>query len=468
MWNWLSRLFGAKKKPGEFAFGRDEFLGGDLVWSLSQMVLGMLLNGSTGAGKTVRCLLMLLVRLLQLRLSQEDDEQWGGLFLDPKQSFAARLTGLIKYAGFGDELDVLDEHHQITINPFMSGLSGAKIAEMIVKSLAAGKAMSQGSGSFYYESRATALLGDLNDVVLCAARPCLKLVGEMADTLSIGGAVNSSDPRATEALRRIKIFMAGEEKERRMVLDSVQNYLAPYRHAPWKNIFWEPGQFNLDAIRDEGRLLVVSFSPNKVNHLNSGLFLLKTLFYSVIMDRMTTGFAGNKTRVCFFVCDEFQQVVSGGGSDADFLAVRREARCAPIVAFQQLSQLRSVIPNEWETVVGLLNIKIFLRQSDVDTAMFAEKLCGFVELPIDAVTKAPDAWRLFYQESSRTTTRQLQPRVPAEYFRSLPDGDAVIVSDRVEIAWFPAAGMTAQEEKSWRKSHWPRRPRLLHPRDFRQ
>ena len=100
--------------------------------------------------------------------------------------------------------------------------------------------------------------------------------------------------------------------------------------------------------------------------------------------------------------------------------------------------------------------------------MFAEKLCGFIELPIDAVTRAPDAWRIFYQESSRTTTKQLQPRVPAEYFRSLPDGDAIIVGDRVEMAWFPAAGMSRAEEIAWRKKHWPRRPRLLHPRDFRR
>lgn len=464
LWNWW---FNAKKKPDAFAFGRDAFLGRELMWSLSKIMLGVLINGSTGAGKTLRALLPLLVRLLQLRLSQEDDEKWGGLFLDPKQSFAAKLIGLIRYAGFGDELYVLDEHHQITINPFLSGLSAQKIAEFIVKSLHAGKAMSLGSGAAYYESRATALFGDINEVVLCATRPCLRLVGEMVDTLILGGTITSHDLRAAEALRRIKIFMAGEEKERRMVLDSLQNYLAPFRAMPWKNIFWEPGPFNLDGIRDEGRLVVASFSPNKVNHLNSGLYLLKTLFYSVIMDRMTTGFSGNKTRVCVFGCDEFQQVASGG-NDADFLAVRREARCAPIFCFQQLSQIRSVLPTEWETVIGLLNIKIFLRQSDVDTAMFAEKLCGFVEEKVDAVTSAPDAWQVFRQETSRTTTRQLRPRVPAEYFRSLPDGDGVVVSDRVEIAWFPAAGMTPKEEKSWRKSHWPRRPRLLHPRDFRQ
>ena len=466
MWNWLLRLFGAKKKQSEFMAARDEFLGHPVRWTLSKLLLGVLVSGSTGSGKTRRVLLSLLMRLLELRWRQDETERWGGLFLDPKQSFAQLLIDIVRYAEFGDDLIVLSESEQVTINPLLSGLSAPKIAEMIVRSLAAGKALSQGSGGFYYESRSLSLLGDLIDVALCAARPCLRLVGEMVDTLILGGTISSPDPRAAEALRRIKIFAAGEEKERRMVLDSVSNYLAPYRHQPWRSIFWEYGPFTLDTIRDEGKMLVAAFSPNKVNHLSSGLFLLKTLFYSVIMDRMTTGFRGDKKRVCLMVIDEFQQV-SSGGVDADFLAIRREAKCAPIFCFQQLSQVRSTLPTEWESVTGLLNTKIFLRQSDPDTAAFAEKLCGFVELPIDAVTKAPDAWRLFYQESSRTTTRQLHPRVPAEYFRSLPDGDAIIVDDRVRIAWFPAPGMSEAEEMTWRKKHWPHRRRLLHPREFR-
>lgn len=469
MMAWLSQWwFGTKKKTDEFVLGHDDFQGGGLVWSLAQLVMGLLINGSTGSGKTRRVLVPLVMQLLDLRQDQSSEERWGALFVDPKQSFAELLIKLIEYVGFDDQLDVLSESSQITINPLLSGLSGPKVAEMIVRSLHAGRPMSMGSGAAYYESRAAVVLGDLITVAMEAKRPCLKLVGEMADALVLGGTVSSSSPGAAEALRRISIFAQGEEKEKKMVLDSVQNYLAPYRAMPWKKIFWEPGPFHLDAIRDEGRLLVVSFSPNKVNHLNSGLFLLKTLFYSAIMDRMTVGFSGNKERVCLLVIDEFQQVASGGGSDADFLAVRREAKCAPIFCFQQLSQVRTVLPLEWETVIGLLNYKIFLRQSDPDTAAFAEKLCGFVELAVDAVTRAPDAWRLFYQESSRTTTRQLQPRVPAEYLRSLPDGDAIVVGDRVEMAWFPSAGMTVEEEKVWRKKQAPRRPRLLHPRDFRQ
>jgi len=388
------------------------------------------------------------------------------LIVDPKLSCAERLTGLFRYVGFDDDLIVLNENEQTTINPLLSGLSGAKLAEMIVRARHAGKPMTVSSGSAHYESLEQDLLGNLITVSMTTRRPCLRQVGEMLDALSQDRPLSAPDPGAAEALQRIHIFMQAEEKERRQVLTGILKHLAPYREKPWRNIFWEPGPFTLDTIRDEGKIIVAAFSPNKVNHLSSGLFLLKTLFYSVIMDRMTTGFVGNKTRLCLLLIDEFHQVVSGGG-DADFLSVRREARCCPVFACQQIGQLETVIPNEWKNVLGLLSTKIFLRQDDIDTALYAERLSGFVEESVDAVTRAPDAWRLFYQESSRTTTRQLQPRVPAEYFRSLPDGDAIIIGDQVEMAWFPAAGMSKAEEIQWRKKKWPHRPRLLDPRNFR-
>lgn len=455
------------KNGEEFTFGRDNFLGNGLSWSIDRLPLGICVTGGTGSGKTNRIFLPLFKELLELRLRQDEEMKWGGVFIDPKLSFARRLVELIHRFGLEDELYILSENRAVTINPFLSGLSGPKIAEMLVKSLAAGKPMSQGSGAFYYESRSVALLGQLSTVALFASRPCLRLVSDMADQLTCGGSLDSSDPRAAEALRRIEVFANSDEGEKKKVLDSLQNYLDVFRNDPWRSIFFEYGPFTLDTVRDEGKMIVAAFSPNKVNNLNSGLFLLKELWYATIMDRMDDNFTGNRQRFCLHVCDEFQQV-AGGSSDANFFAVRREARACPIVAFQQISQLRTVIPSEWESVLGLLTTKIFLRQSDVDTAAFAEKLGGYTEDSVDAVTKTPDSMNLFYSESSRTTTRQLHPRIPAEYFLQLPDGDAIIINDRRHMAWFPAYGMTDEEEVALRNKKWPDRPGLLHPAEFRE
>jgi type IV secretory pathway TraG/TraD family ATPase VirD4 len=451
----------------EFTFGCDNVLGNVQSCDILDYLTGVVAVGNTGSGKTNRIFLPLTSSLVDLRARQNDENRWGAVVLDPKLSFARRLVDLFRRAGIEDEVHLLSEKPSVTINPLLSGLSGQKIAEFVIKSLHAGKPISVGSGSAYYESRAAALLGNIFTVVLGAARPCLRLASEMVDVLTLGGTLSSPNPKAADALKRIELFARGEEKEKKMVLDSVQNYLDVFRVDPWRSIFFEYGPFTLDKVRDEGKIVIAAFSPNRVNNLSSGLFLLKMLWYSVVMERLSSDFVGNKERVCLYLVDEFQSVASGS-SDADFLAVRREARCAPIFAFQQISQLETVLPLEWRNVLGLLTTKIFLRQSDPDTCFYAEKLGGFLEETVDAVTKTPDSMNLFYSESSRTTTRQLRPRIPAEYFFSLPDGDAVVINDKRQIAWFPAYGMTPQQEKNWRNKKWPERPQLVHPSDFRQ
>jgi type IV secretory pathway TraG/TraD family ATPase VirD4 len=455
------------KNHEEFTFGCDNFLGGGMPWELDQLPLGILVNGSTGSGKTNRIFLPLFQELLNLRLRQNSENSWGAVVIDPKLSFARRLIDLIRRARLEDEMYLLSESQSVTINPLLSGLSGQKIAEFIVKSLLAGRPVSVGSGAAYYESRALSLLGNIITVAQQASQPCLRLVSQMVDTLTLGGTLDSDHPKAEDALKRIEVFIQGEEREKKMVLDSIQNHLDIFRVDPWRSIFFEYGPFNLDKVRDEGKIVMAAFSPNRVNNLSSGLFLLKMLWYSVVMERLSTDFSGNKERLCLFMIDEFQSVASGS-SDSDFLAVRREARCAPVFAFQQLSQLETLLPLEWKNVVGLLTTKIFLRQSDPDTCYYAEKLGGFLEENVESVTKTPDNMNLFHAEVSRTTTRQLKPRIMADYFFSLPDGDAVIINDKRQIAWFPAYGMTKEQEGDWRNKKWPERPQLVHPRDFRQ
>jgi hypothetical protein len=451
----------------EFYFGRDNFLGQKMIWGIDRLTRGIVVTGGTGAGKTNRVFLPLFEELLDLRLRQDEESRLGGVLIDPKLSFAARVINLLILAGLEDELYIISENKAVTINPLLSGLSGRKIAEFIVRSLVAGKPVAASAGANYYESRALALLGYIITVALFASRPCLRLVAQMVDALSGGAMLESDNPAAKDALQRIHIFMQGEEKEKRMVLDSIQNYLDVFRDDPWRAIFFEYGPYNLDRIRDDGKFLVASFSPNKVNNLSSGLFLLKVLWYATVMDRLTAGFSGNKKRLCLYMVDEFASVASGN-SDAEFLAMRREAGACPVFAFQQVTQLETVIPHEWKNVLGLLSTKIFLRPSDMDTALYGENLCGFVDEDVQSVTKIPDSINLFYEETSRTTTQQRRVRVPADYFLSLPDGDAVVVNENRNLAWFPAFKMTEAEEITWREDRWPDRPRILHPRDFRQ
>ncbi len=191
------------KNGEEFTFGRDNFFGNGMPWDLDQLPLGILVNGSTGSGKTNRVFLPLFLELLKLRLRQDEENRWGAVVIDPKLSFARRLVDLVRGARLEDEMYILSESQSVTINPLLSGLSGQKIAEFIVKSLLAGRPVSTGSGAAYYESRALSLLGNIITVAMQASQPCLRLVSQMVDTLTLGGTLTSAHPKAVYSLNGI-------------------------------------------------------------------------------------------------------------------------------------------------------------------------------------------------------------------------------------------------------------------------
>src|ERR1700690_2752696 len=109
----------SNRNSDEFTFGRDDFGGGGLTWSLDRLPLGICVTGGTGSGKTNRIFLPLFEELLRLRLRQDEESKWGGVFIDPKLSFAARLVNLIQRAGLEDELHILSENQAVTINPLL-------------------------------------------------------------------------------------------------------------------------------------------------------------------------------------------------------------------------------------------------------------------------------------------------------------------------------------------------------------
>lgn len=464
----IASAFSDGSEPEDsFLWGSNQVFGPASRWFYHLLLTGVCFIGGTGSGKTRRLLLTLLDALLQLRSLQPENKKWAALIIDPKLSFASMFIEMAGKRGLSQTVFVLDGRTRFfRINLLKSGLPAQKIAEMLNASLFAGAPMTKSSGAAFYEKRSVALAGNLIELAQLSSDPSLKTVSNMVDALSSGQMISCARFEGKEALQRIEAFLNDDPRERKMVLSSVHNMLEPFRSAPWRAIFYEGGEFNLDVARDEGLIIVCAFSFNLTPNLSTGLYLIKQAWFTTIMARMDRQIKCNRERYCLFVADEFQQLC-GRGSEADFFAVRREARGCPIVAFQQISQIRSALGDEWETVLGLLTNKIFLRNSDPDTNFYAQKLAGEVDVQTESVTQTSDYWGSAYDEKSRTLSSQTRSRVPADYLFSLPDGDALLLGDERKLYWFPSQGMSLSEEKAWRKAKWPQRPRLLPPRQYR-
>ena len=453
-----------ENKNNEFKWGCSEVMGHDVYWPKHTLPLGICVTGGTGSGKTNRVLLGLFEQLIIDRKSDNVDSKFAALILDPKLSFADRLENVIYAHCQSDDLRFLNGRKSLTINPLNSSLAAEKIAEILSAAVHAGTPMTISSGAAYYEKRATALLGNLIRLVRLSSDVSLRAVSDLLDVIGAGKTLSCAHAEGGDAIKFVRSFMLGDPKEQKMVLDSVHTLLEPYRAHPWKEMFFEGGYFNLDVARDEGRIIVCAFLPDQPN-LRSAYYLLKQLWFSTIMQRMDKSICCNRTRYCYYIADEFQQVC-GRDSEAEFFAVRREALGCPIVAFQQISQVRSALGDQWETVLGLLTHKIFLRNPDPDTNQYAQKLAGFTLVEQESIQTTGGFLGLFREETSRTVSLQEVPRLPADYLFSLPDGDAVLLSEKRRLLWFPAFGRTLEWEKMHRYQHWPKHPYLKPPNDY--
>jgi hypothetical protein len=446
-------------------WGRKDFLGESLYWDLDRLPFGFAFTGGTGVGKSRRLLLPLLARLLRLRFYQNKETAWAALILDPKSTFISALLSM--EAPYGNFFITLGESCCYAINILRSTVPSTRLAELLSESRFAGEKMSKSSGSAWYESNAITVLGILIELARLSQQKCLQTVFEMLSVLLRGGDVESPNPEAEPALQRLRELLSGDPKEVRMILSSVEHILQPFREVPWKQIFAKDGEYFFQTARDNGAIMLARFSPN-TPCLNSGLYLMKAMWFETIMERLEPNFRGNTTRLCLYVCDEFQKVARPG-SESAFFDVRREAKGVPIVAFQQLSQLVDVLgPTETETVLGLLSTKIAPRNPDPTTNDYYSRLGGEIDVLTESTTTSLGHSDLSRAGSSITETRQRMPRIPAQFFFDLPDGDVVVfeAGKKPYCAWFHDAFLSAKEEKTWRKKHWPSRPNLSKPPRF--
>ena len=465
--NLVNWLFNRQEPPPKLmiSWGMIAVLGAYLAWALDRLPLGFAITGGTGVGKSRRLLLRLLYQLFLVRPYQSATAAWAALIIDPKVTFAQKIANLgFPYCRY---IWVLDEKASYPINVVRSNLPSPKLAELLSESRYAGAALVKSSGSMFYETNAVAVISYLIDLARLTDAPSLARVDAMLGTLVRGGSLTSANPAAANAMTRIAAIMSGSPKDVASILASADHILEPFRRSPWRETFYEEGPFLLSEARDKGRIFVCLFTPS-TPHLTNALFILKALWFHVIMERLNPGFTGNKERLCFYICDEFQKVARPG-SESAFFDVRREAKGVPIVAFQQLSQLIDVLgPTETETVMGLLSTKIALRNSDPVTNEYYSKLGGLIHVWIESKTASttPSGWS--FTAHSTTGSWVLRPRIPAQFFFDLPDGDAVVfeAGQKPRYAWFGDVFLSPKEEKKWRKLNWPNRPNLSRSRWF--
>jgi hypothetical protein len=370
--------------------------------------------GAPGSGKTY-LLMYLLKQIFGVHLD-DPERKVGGLILDPKAALVEDVRSMLRLAGREDDLVVLNtetlEHDKQEINIVDSGLDAVELGTMLV--LAAQSAGTDASEPYWFGAWST-LFGAATAFLAWYDEWSITLVSLLSAVLDVDGTDEAGRP-----LRRIERMIRGcrprlaalpEEQRRDLELaiadiegfyrqpaDSIATVETLMRRAysgflrsKWKRYSGPtpnvPGAKRVtfyDRIIDEGKIVLVSVSPNEPMMAKIICTLVKVLFQRTVLarlDRVRAGTLSNFKRLVVMAVDEYSAVASEiqgqPMGDGLFFSQCRQNGCIGLVATQSVNLLQSSsLKENWKAVTSVCAAKIYMRLADNETAEEATKLAG--------------------------------------------------------------------------------------------
>jgi len=153
----------------------------------------------------------------------------------------------------------------------------------------------------------------------------------------------------------------------------VSDYSVMQTFNPSKN------ESNLNIMKDIiklGKIVVLNINIAEYKNLSKIISAyLKLDFQSEVLSQLSKKNNSINRKVCF-ICDEYHEFVTG--TDAEFFAQSREAKCINIVATQSYTSLLNTLnnPNSVKVIVQNLINKLWFRTDDIFTIEEAQKQVG--------------------------------------------------------------------------------------------
>jgi hypothetical protein len=357
----------------------------NVTLSLADASQNMLVLGAIGSGKTTRAIHPLLIQLL--------DQGCGGLIFDVKGDFKQAVQAFSQMAG---KTPIVIGALRSRMN-LLAGLT-PEVAASFLKSAFMLNSGARPDG--FWVDTATELcrnaLGALSFVPEHYSLHGLynylfdseyrtdrdKELEEMRDTLDH----NKARLLNTYQSYHTRIFKQFEERVKANVNATVAQVLAPFNHPDLIDAFCTESH---DSARMEnvldGTVYLVDM-PLSVWGLGGKVAytFIKLRFYNVMQQRAIRT-EWDQQRPVFFLCDEFQEIVSAnrdGLSDLNFWDKSRSSKTIGIISGQSVSSFYAAIGDRDLTHALLQNFrqKICFKTEDQTTLELLNRLLGSVEI----------------------------------------------------------------------------------------
>lgn len=386
----------------------------NIALDLPDAAQNILILGAIGTGKTTRAVHPLLMQLL--------DQECGGLIFDIKGDFQKAVMEFAK----ATQRDVTVIGIKAKKMNLLAGLT-PEVAASFLKSIFMLNSKSNGD-SFWIDTATELCRNSLG--VLSVVPEYYSLQGlyqylfDFKERLDIENKIakaaeklDKKDVRLLSAYAQYqeRIFEKFDEKVKAGVNATIAQVLSPFNHPELVDAFCSEG---IDNVRMEdvlnGAVYLVEL-PLATWGLGGKVVytMIKLRFFNVMQQRLTRP-EWNQERPVFFLCDEYQEIVSAnrdGLSDLNFWDKSRSSKTIGIISAQAVSSFYAAIGDRDIAHALLQNFrqKICFRTEDATTLHYFDTLADKVEVE-----------RITY---SHTTTSGSTDH-PGHFFSSHSDGSS--------------------------------------------
>lgn len=405
-----------------------------IILGIKDAAQNILTLGAIGSGKTSRVIRPILLQLLT--------QNCGGLIFDIKgdvketvEKFAEETKAAIKLIGIG----------QSRIN-LLSGLTPEIAASFLQSAFMLTQGVS--TDAFWMQTASELCRNALGVLSFIPNHYSLEnLYAYIFDeefTDQCQQQIDEILPTLAEDQQRLlksyckyhdTIFNSFDEKVKSGVKATVAQVLSPFSHPQLMDAFCTTSKANLD-IKDvlDGTIYLIDLPLAKWGLGGKVIYtFIKLRFFNLMQNRQIHP-EWNQDRPVFFMCDEYQEIVSAnkdGLSDLNFWDKARSSNTIGIISGQSVSSFEAAIGNKRLTHALLQNFrqKICFKTEDEETLWLLNRITGEANTVKTTHTHSKTSGGTLNDRSkttvSTTKTEQREAVITAQLMRELTPNQCV-------------------------------------------
>jgi len=479
-------------RPGELEIQRLDYAlqstSNELSIADDGLVASYGIFGAPGCGKT-HLLMYLLHQVLQVA-SEQPSQKFGALILDPKSALIEDVADMVRAAGREQDLVVLNTDR---LNREKSGLNVVDVDldayELGLQLVMAAQASGTGTSDPYWMLAWGNIFGAALELLRIDREP-ITLNKLLEETITLDTSVsepkrpielradrmrrelatydNAADRQdALKAISELDNFRRMKEENAETVQSIIISAYSNFQRSKYLCYSKaDPSRRSLyDSIIEDGKIVLVSFSPSDPIMARTLCTLVKNLFQRSVLgryERVMSGRLQNYERPLVIAADEYSQVAcelqGKPVGDGDFFSQSRQHGCMGLLATQSVNNLQaSPLKENWKAVFSNFGAKIFMRAADNETAEEAVKLAGKSEHYVtgEGMSRGKDGLSTSRQKELRE--RDNLPSMVLTQILAKGDGvilgslDGMKTSPTMHLVRVPATyrSLAAEDRKGW-------------------